>query len=147
MIGTVVGIEAKVSQDGKKQWQNIVVEDNIGMVHRIGNWGKALAEDNIKGEMFKVLYSERGDYKNLQGLVPHTPTKQTEITETKTPTVDKPTASMPKLSLMSSARYLAMKLAVELVKSESIEIDKKEARLFKYYERILGELEPSPSAT
>ena len=79
IIGTVVKIKELQSKDGEKHWQNVVIEDTLGMVYELGHWGKPLEEDKLVGNSFKVKYIEKGEYMNLKGLVPHTITEQQSL--------------------------------------------------------------------
>ena len=129
------------------------------MRYIIGHWGKALDEEMLKSTpWFKVTYSESGRYKNLDGVVPaEAPTKQASLPKgkkqaqnepaqaqtgppapTQSPQQTSPHSQQGNLSVQP--KYLAMKLAVEVVRGEAIEIDKKKKRLLDYYELIYGEL-------
>lgn len=115
-----------------------------GSEFELFDW-KKWSKPELVHKWFWVTYDEKNDYPKIDSVSETdkpTVSKQTSVTEASNTTSD--VKSEPKIiqrppSLSVSPKYLAMKLAVEMVCNESIEIDKKEARLFSYYEKILGE--------
>lgn len=139
----------KVSKNNKPYQRVFFETTEGGTVIDLFNWGNPVTDEMV-GNWYTVSHSE-GQFAKIEGLNPtEPPTQQTQVSTQQPnaaesqPQVSKP-ATQPAqahttANLHNSAQYLAMRLAVQLVVDEQIQVDDKPARLSQHYEYILGEL-------
>lgn len=147
ITGQFVKTVERVSRDGQKKWLDYVFKDQMGQEITMSHWGKALDLAVLQNTPWlKVTYTENAQgYKNL-GVVSPTdpPTAQSGVAQHNAPPQSaQASAPVAKVStnLSVSRQYLALKLAVELVKVEGVTVDKKLERCIEAYKKFLAELD------